>query len=37
MNKKGKFTLEDALELIKIVIIVVMGFVIIKAVISIFS
>lgn len=36
MNKKGNFTSSDALELIKIAIIVIVGYIIIKALMSAF-
>lgn len=32
MNKKGKFTSGDMLEIIKIIIIVIVGYIIIKAI-----
>jgi len=37
MNKKGKFDSGDMLEIIKIIIIAILGFVIIKALLSAFQ
>ncbi len=35
MNKKGRITSEDILEIIKIIVLVIIGFIIIKALLGI--
>ncbi len=35
MNKKGKFTSTDALEIVKIAIILIIGYIIVKALFSV--